>query len=143
MARPRRQWSLDEKARIVAAVEARVAEGASIKAACVEHGIRDVLFYAWRRGTNNARVVRDVQRSRKEARRAAARKAAATRARNGHAHAEVASSIKASSSSRILPAWDVVNNRHFLAVMMNGDSVLLVPADDLTEAMAALAALRA
>lgn len=142
MARHRRQWSLDEKARIVAAVEAKVAEGSSIKAACSEHGIRDGHYFAWRRGAENARVFRENQKARKEARSTAAKKSAATRARNGHAHAEVASSIKASSNSRILPAWDVVNNRHFLAVTMNGDSVLLVPADDLTEAMAALAALR-
>lgn len=129
MARHRRQWSLDEKARIVEAVAAKVADGETIKAASVAHGITENLFRAWRAKGPKYNHPTKAKRTVKT------KRPVLDAGSNGHA-------VKA-SPSRILPAWDVVNDRHFLAaVSADGGSVFLVPADDLTQAMSALAALR-
>ncbi len=127
MARVRRQWSLDEKARIVEAVEAKIADGETIKAAALAHGITENLFRAWRKSPAQK----------------AARKAIVTRRKNGVNPKPPVLDGHVARASSILPAWDVVTDRKYLAaIMADGSSVILIPADNIEQAMQTLAALR-
>lgn len=146
----RRRFSPEDKARLVAQVKADKAGGMTKAQACLKADISESLYDYWANpGSRQKQRERGRQRSARYRKQVvkAAKAYVKPKSKQSRRTQDVLDDIRRQQSGlalgpRVIPAWDVAGDRKYLcAIMADGSSALLFPADAAEAALAALKAL--